>query len=82
MSLQNGVQRSLLTIWGSVAGKGSDTNCADTVVAEIIANNGHAIANHDSVVDGEKIVDAALDEWGRIDVLLNNAGLHIPLFMK
>ena len=54
---------------GSVAGKGSDTNCADTVVDEIIASNGHAIANHDSVVDGEKIVDAALSEWGRIEQL-------------
>ena len=63
---------------GSVAGKGSDTNCADTVVAEITVNNGHAIANHDSVVDGEKIVDAAFDEWGRIDVLLNNAGIAYP----
>jgi NAD(P)-dependent dehydrogenase (short-subunit alcohol dehydrogenase family) len=63
---------------GSVAGKGSDTNCADTVVNEIIASNGHAIANHDSVVDGEKIVGAALSEWGRIDVLLNNAGIAYP----
>ncbi len=63
---------------GSVAGEGSDTGPADEVVAEITANNGHAIANHDSVVDGEKIVQAALSEWGRIDVLLNNAGIAYP----
>ena len=30
------------------------------------------------MVDGEKIIDAALGEWGRIDVLLNNAGIAYP----
>ena len=60
---------------GSVAGEGSDRRAADSVVEEITAANGHAIANYDSVVDGQKIVQAALDEWGRVDVLLNNAGI-------
>ena len=46
---------------GSVAGEGRDTVAADAVVAEITAANGHAIANYDSVIDGEKIVEAALD---------------------
>ena len=60
---------------GSVDGQGEDASAADNVVNEIIANNGTAIANYDSVVDGERVVKAALDEWGRIDVLLNNAGI-------
>ena len=60
---------------GSVAGEGSDQAAADAVVEEITAANGHAIPNYDSVVEGEKIVQAALDEWGRVDVLLNNAGI-------
>ena len=60
---------------GSVDGRGSDKNSADRVVDEIRVNNGHAIANYDSVVEGANIVQAAIDEWGRIDVLLNNAGI-------
>ena len=60
---------------GSVAGEGSDASAADNVVAEITAANGHAIANYDSAVDGEKVVQSALDEWGRVDVLINNAGI-------
>ena len=63
---------------GSVAGEGSDTRAADAVVGEITAANGRAIANYDSVVDGEKVVQAALSEWGRVDVLLNNAGIAYP----
>lgn len=60
---------------GSVAGDGQDKAAADSVVEEITRANGHAIANYDSVVDGERIVAAALAEWGRLDVLINNAGI-------
>lgn len=60
---------------GNVAGIGNDTHTADRVVAEIVANNGEAAASYDSVVDGERIIDAALQRWGRVDVLLNNAGI-------
>ena len=60
---------------GSVAGEGSDRSAADTVVDEITAANGNAIANYDSVVGGARVVQAALDTWGRVDVLLNNAGI-------
>ncbi|KAF1785003.1 NAD(P)-binding domain [Phytophthora cactorum] len=35
----------------------------------------HALANYDSVVEGHKVVDAALQKWGRVDILVNNAGI-------
>lgn len=36
---------------------------------------GKAVANYDSVLDGAKIVKTAIDAFGRIDVLVNNAGI-------
>ncbi|MCL4157205.1 UNVERIFIED_CONTAM: hypothetical protein GTU68_053404 [Idotea baltica] len=60
---------------GRVDGRGDGQESADAVVAEITAANGNAVANYDSVVDGEKIVASALQQWGRVDVLLNNAGI-------
>ena len=60
---------------GTVDGSGNDQATADFVVDEIKAANGTAVANYDSVVEGEKVVQTALDTWGRIDVLLNNAGI-------
>ena len=60
---------------GAVDGTGSDTRSADRVIAEIEAERGAAVANYDSVVDGDKVIQTALDTWGRVDVLLNNAGI-------
>lgn len=60
---------------GSATGEGADTSAADTVVEEIVAAGGEAVASHDSVTDGEKIVQCALDNFGRIDVVVNNAGI-------
>ena len=45
------------------------------VVDEIRAAGGKAVASYDSVEHGEKIIETAITEFGRIDVLLNNAGI-------
>lgn len=55
----------------------SDTTIktADVVVDEIRAAGGKAVANYDSVENGEAIIDTAIKNFGRVDVLLNNAGI-------
>lgn len=57
---------------------GAEPSSADEVVQTIRQAGGEAVANYDSVEDpgaGERIVQQALDAWGRIDVLVNNAGV-------
>jgi len=54
---------------------GSDKSPAQMVVDKIKQMGGKAVANFDSVVDGEKIVQAAIDAFGRIDIVINNAGI-------
>lgn len=56
-------------------GTGASTRIADAVVDEIRAAGGFAIANHDSVEQGQRLVEQALDEWGSIAVVINNAGI-------
>ena len=63
---------------GSRDGTGAGSSMADDVVAEIEALGGQAIANYDSVTDEagcERMVDAAIAEWGRLDGVVNNAGI-------
>ena len=38
-------------------------------------SGGIAVANYDSVEDGEKVVATALDNFGRVDIVINNAGI-------
>ena len=49
---------------------------ANAVVAEIVQSGGEAIAAVGSVSEGETIVDAAIQRWGRVDILINNAGIN------
>jgi len=62
----------------SLDGEGSDSTPAQEVVAEIKAAGGDAVANADSVASfsgGEKIIQCALDNFGKIDAVVNNAGV-------
>ncbi|GAP37220.1 SDR family NAD(P)-dependent oxidoreductase [Piscinibacter sakaiensis] len=65
-------------IGASVSGEGGDAGPAQRVVDEIRAAGGEAAANTDSVSDAaaaQRIVASALDHFGRIDVVINNAGI-------
>ena len=63
---------------GTAGGGGSSQSAADRVVAEIdslVGQPGRAVADYNSVVDGERIIQTAITRFGRIDVLINNAGI-------
>ncbi|KAM8792541.1 peroxisomal multifunctional enzyme type 2-like [Eudromia elegans] len=60
---------------GDFKGYGKSSSAADKVVNEIRAKGGKAVPNYDSVEDGEKLVKTALDAFGRIDIVVNNAGI-------
>ncbi|MFL6082751.1 MAG: SDR family NAD(P)-dependent oxidoreductase [Mycobacterium sp.] len=63
---------------GSMGGEGSDATVADEVVAAITAAGGVAVASHDSVDSpegGQAIVQTALDQFGRLDAVISNAGI-------
>jgi len=63
---------------GARDGTGSSSEAAEGVVAEIDAAGGEAMANGADVTDLEAVtsmVDAAIERWGRVDILINNAGI-------
>jgi NAD(P)-dependent dehydrogenase (short-subunit alcohol dehydrogenase family) len=63
---------------GSESGAGGASAVADEVVREITAAGGRAVASHESVASmagGARIVETAVDRFGRIDIVVNNAGI-------
>lgn len=64
-------------VGGDIPGGDNDTGVAEGVAAEIRAAGGAAVASTDSVATpetGRAIIDTALDTYGRIDILIHNAG--------
>jgi len=70
---------------GTRHGEGSDDAAAAVVAEEIKKMGGDAIANFDSVTDAEgtdRMVAAAMDKWGRLDAVVNNAGILRDITFK
>ena len=73
-----GAQVLVNDLGGARDGSGQSASMADEVVALIQAGGGQAAANHDSVADPEgaqRMVDQALERFGRLDIVINNAGI-------
>jgi NAD(P)-dependent dehydrogenase (short-subunit alcohol dehydrogenase family) len=65
-------------VGAALSGEGSDKSPADQVVAEIKKAGGEAVASFDSVAEfgsATKIIQCAVDSFGRIDCVVNNAGI-------
>jgi len=63
---------------GAVDGSGADAGAAQAVVEEIRGHDGEALANADDIAtrDGAaRLIAQARDAWGRVDILINNAGI-------
>jgi len=70
---------------GTLHGEGSDDAAAAKVAKEITDAGGEAIANFDSVTDGagtDRMVASAIDAWGRLDAVVNNAGILRDITFK
>ena len=73
-----GAQVVVADFGGSVEGTGTDRSPADEVVSEIVADGGTAVADYVDVSDweqSENLIRHALDEYGKLDILVNVAGI-------
>lgn len=78
LAAKEGAEVVVNDLGGSAEGEGADQTPARQVVAEIAAAGGTAVANGDSVAEAkgaDAIVKTALDAFGRIDCVVNNAGI-------
>ncbi len=75
---QHGARVVVNDIGASLGGEGGDPTPAEEVVGEIRKNGGEAVASYDSVAEfasAGKIIQCALDNFGRVDCVVNNAGI-------
>jgi NAD(P)-dependent dehydrogenase (short-subunit alcohol dehydrogenase family) len=73
-----GAQVVVNDLGGSLSGEGTDATPAQSVVNEIVAAGGQAVANYDDVSDfgaAEHMIRRAVDRYGRLDILVLNAGI-------
>jgi len=78
LSASEGAKVVVNDLGGSAEGEGSDLSVAGEVVGEIAKAGGAAVANGDSVADpqgAERIIKTAVDNFGRVDCIVNNAGI-------
>ncbi len=75
---ERGVRVVVNDLGGNADGTGSNESAAEKVVGEIVELGGEAVANHDSVSTpegGAAIVASALEAFGTVDIVVNNAGI-------
>jgi NAD(P)-dependent dehydrogenase (short-subunit alcohol dehydrogenase family) len=81
---ERGANVVVADLGGELDGSGSSAGPAEEVVAEIEAAGGKAVACHASVADpagAQSIVQTALDAFGSVDVVVNNAGIAAPDYL-
>ncbi len=78
MMAQEGAKVVVNDLGASIGGEGNDISPAQEVVDKICSSGGEAILNADSVSElsgAEAMIQAAIDNFGRIDTVVNNAGI-------